>query len=453
MGYYDPLRDYLMGCHSDEVALTFAEVEAILERALPASARKYDAWWANLGDDVSTRHSHARSWHDAGYRARANRTAGTVVFRRADPPGSAGLSPAGLPDDGHTIALIACAKQKEAYPCPARELYAPSTLFSLSYRYAKTCAERVYILSAKHGLVDEDAVLEPYDETLNDMPAEARKAWADRVLGQLAQVCDTRADHFIILAGRNYYEYLLPGLKNVTLPLGNLPLGKRIELLNRLSVRFDSAPSGAEGAALWLHRLFERLPRYEWQDIDDIPFEDGVYIVYERGETYHGYARVVHVGAHTSPGRLKQRLMDHFQREDRNASILRRNIGRALLNRAKDPYLDIWSLDTSRYPNRDREQSRTQRQVEQDVSAYMRVNMAFSVIPMAPTEARLRLKAAIIATLHQAEDFAPSDGWLGQHSPEQAIRESGLWLKQALDADPLTADESLRLARLIAPGI
>ena len=127
MGYYDPLRDYLMGCHSDEVALTFAEVEAILERALPTSARKYDAWWANLGDDVSTRHSHARSWHDAGYRARANRTAGTVVFRRADPPGSAGLSPAGIPDDGHTIALIACAKQKEAYPCPARELYAPST--------------------------------------------------------------------------------------------------------------------------------------------------------------------------------------------------------------------------------------------------------------------------------------------------------------------------------------
>ena len=452
MGYYDPLRDYLMGCDSDEVTLTFAQVEAILERALPASARKYDAWWANLGDDASTRHSHARSWHAAGYLARANRAEGTVVFRRADPPASAERPPAGTPEEERTVALIACAKQTEAYPCPANALYAPSTLFSLSYRYAKTCADRVYILSAKYGLLDEDAVVEPYDETLDDLPAEARQAWADRVLGQLEQVCDTQADHFIILADRNYYEYLLPELKNVTLPLGNLPLGKRIELLNRLNVRFDSAPSGAEGAALWLHRLLERLPRYEWQDIDDIPFEDGVYIIYERGETYHGYARVVHAGAHTAPGRLKQRLMDHFQREDRNASILRKNIGKALLNRAKDPYLDIWSLDTSRYPNRDRENSRTQRQVEQDVSAYMRVNMAFSVIPMAPAEARLRLKAAIIATLHQAEDFAPSDGWLGRHSPEQAIRESGLWLKQALDAEPLTADESLRLARLIAPG-
>ena len=452
MGYYDPLRDYLMDCDSDEVTLTFAQVEAILGRALPASAWKYDAWWANLGDDASTWHSHARSWHAAGYRVRADRAKGTVVFRRADPPASADPALAGTPEEERTIALVACAKQKEAYPCPASKLYAPSTLFSLSYRYAKTCAERVYILSAKYGLVEEDAVIEPYDETLDDLPAEARRAWANRVLGQLEQVCDTQADHFIILAGREYYEYLLPGLKNVTLPLGNLPLGKRIELLNRLNVRLDSAPSGAEGAALWLHRLLERLPRYEWQDIDDIPFEDGVYIIYERGETYHGYARVVHVGAHTSPGRLKQRLMDHFQREDRNASILRKNIGKALLNRAKDPYLDIWSLDTSRYPNRDRENSRTQRQVEQDVSAYMRINMAFSVIPMAPAEARLRLKAAIIATLHQAEDFAPSDGWLGRHSPEKAIRESGLWLKQALDAEPLTADESLRLARLIAPG-
>jgi hypothetical protein len=281
---------------------------------------------------------------------------------------------------------------------------------------------------------------------------EARKAWSARVLEQLAGVCDLDADHFIILAGRNYYEYLLPGLKNVTLPLGNLPMGKRLELLHRLTAPFSEPPNGAEGAALWLHRLFDRLRRYDWQGIDDIPFEDGVYIIYERGETYHGYARVVHVGAHTSPGRLKQRLMDHFQREDRNASILRKNIGKALLNRAKDPYLDIWSLDTSRAPNKDREDPRTAARVERDVSAYMRVNLSFSVIPVASVDARQRLKAAIIATLHQAKDFAPSDGWLGHHSPEAQIRESGLWLKQGMDAAPLTADESLLLARIIVPG-
>lgn len=451
MGYYDPLRDYLTGCDGEEVVLTFTRIEEILGRSLPASARKYDAWWANVGDGAATRHSHARSWHTAGYRARVDRAAGKVVFYRATQTSGAEdvSAPSGQQDGGQIVALIACAKQKQDAPCRAAELYAPSTLFSLSYAYARRLTDRIYILSAKHGLVPEDAVIAPYDETLNDMSPEQRKSWAEGVLSQLGQVCDLRRDQFIILAGRNYYEYLLSGLTNVTLPLGNLPLGKRIELLHRLNACFEEAPSGAEGAALWLHRLFERLPRYGWRDIDAIPFEDGIVIVYERGETYRGYARVVHVGTHTAPGRLKQRLKDHFERENRNASIFRKNIGKALLNRAKDPYLDIWSLDTSRIPNRDREDPRTAARVERDVSAYMRVNLSFSVIPVASVESRQRLGSAIIATLHQAKDFAPSDSWLGHYSPESEIRESGLWQKRDLEANPLTADESLQLARIV----
>ena len=455
MGYYDPLKDYLMGCDSDEVVLTFARIEEILGRALPASARKYDAWWANVGDDADTRHSHARSWHAAGYRARADRAGGTVVFYRAARPSrdEVAPSPDAPRDGGRVVALIACAGSGQDDPGDAAVPDAPGTLFSLSHAYARTLTERIYLLSAKRGLVPEDALVAPCDESLNDMSADGRRAWAEGVLAQLGQVCDTQRDQFIILAGRNHYEYLLPGLANVTLPLGNLPLGKRIDLLYRLNASFEEAPSGAEGAALWLHRLFERLPRYEWRDIDAIPFEDGITIVYERGETYRGFARVVRVGANTDPGRLKQRLADHFDREDRNASPFRRDIGGALLNRAKDPYLDIWSLDTSGQPDREREDFRTAARVERDVSAYMRVNLAFSVIPVASAESRLRLGSAIIATLHQAKDFAPSDGWLGHYSTEPEIRASGLWQKRALDADPLTADESLQLARIIVPGI
>ena len=455
MGYFDPLREYLKGCDGDEVALTFARIEEILGRELPDSARKYDAWWANVGDGTATQHSHARSWHAAGYRAQVDRAGGTVVFYRMAQPSKDEAAPAAaVPrDNGQVIALIACAGQQQDGSSPAAEMYAPGTLFSLSCAYARTLTDRVYILSAKRGLMQEDAGIALHDGTLNDMSADGRRAWAEGVLSQLGQVCDLQRDQFIILAGRSEYEYLLPGLVNVTLPLGNLPLGKRIELLHRLNTNFEEAPSGAEGAALWLHRLFERLPRYEWRDIDAIPFEDGITIVYERGETYRGFARVVRVGANTDPGRLKQRLADHFDREDRNASPFRRHIGRALLNRAKDPYLDIWSLDTSGQPDREREDFRTAARVERDVSAYMRVNLAFSVIPVASAESRLRLGSAIIATLHQAKDFAPSDGWLGHYSTEPEIRASGLWQKRALDADPLTADESLQLARIIVPGI
>ena len=68
------------------------------------------------------------------------------------------------------IALISCSKSKQNYPCPARELYAPSQLFSLSYQYAKKVADEVYVLSARYGLLAEEDVVAPYDLTLTDLP-------------------------------------------------------------------------------------------------------------------------------------------------------------------------------------------------------------------------------------------------------------------------------------------
>ena len=451
MGKYDPLRDYLLGCDSDHITLSFAEIEAIIGYALPPSAGAHDAWWANSKEGTPSGHSHARAWLTAGYRARADREAGTVRFSRPDAPKEVSeQGPVPHPDDpapGRRIALIGCAKQKRDRPCPAREMYAPSTLFSLSYRYARQNADRVYILSAKYGLVPEDAVIEPYDETLNGQPPARRREWSEKVLDQLARECDIREDHFILLAGRDYCEYLLPRLPHATLPLGRLPLGKRIEFLHRHT---GGNADGAGYAALRLHQLFERLPRYSWKNIDAIPFENGIYIVYERGETFQGYARVVRVGTHTSQNRLKQRLKDHFVREDHNASIFRKNIGKALLRRARDPYLETWSLDTSRPGNIDRANRMLEAQIENSVSDYMRKNLCFSVFPVETAEERLRLEEAIIATLHRAEDFRASDTWLGLDSPEREIRESGMWLKQCLNAAPLTPVEALRLQHILS---
>ena len=83
------------------------------------------------------------------------------------------------------IALISCSKAKKNEPCPAHELYSPSDLFSLSYQYAKQNADKIYILSAKYGLVAEDRILEPYDQTLNDMRRQQQLSWANSVLWDL----------------------------------------------------------------------------------------------------------------------------------------------------------------------------------------------------------------------------------------------------------------------------
>ena len=88
------------------------------------------------------------------------------------------------------IALISCSKSKQNYPCPARELYAPSQLFSLSYQYAKKVADEVYVLSARYGLLAEEDVVAPYDLTLTDLPEHRQRDWANYVLRQMGERLD-----------------------------------------------------------------------------------------------------------------------------------------------------------------------------------------------------------------------------------------------------------------------
>lgn len=57
------LGEYLQGLSSRSVVLTFVEVEQIVGRSLPPSARRHRAWWAN---DAS--HAQARQWLDAAWR-------------------------------------------------------------------------------------------------------------------------------------------------------------------------------------------------------------------------------------------------------------------------------------------------------------------------------------------------------------------------------------------------
>ena len=61
---YDPLYDHLVNHPETVIALSFSEIERILGFALPASARRYQAWWANEREGT---HSHARSWLEASY--------------------------------------------------------------------------------------------------------------------------------------------------------------------------------------------------------------------------------------------------------------------------------------------------------------------------------------------------------------------------------------------------
>lgn len=77
---YDRLRRHLNVRTAGSVVMSFREIETILGSKLPASARKYSAWWAN--EEGETSHVQARAWMDAGRRATVNLTAETVEFSK-----------------------------------------------------------------------------------------------------------------------------------------------------------------------------------------------------------------------------------------------------------------------------------------------------------------------------------------------------------------------------------
>ena len=101
-GKYGRLSEYLSSLTSQEWRTSFAEIESILGFRLPASARRYSAWWANERCENGT-HSHARAWMNAGWEtARVNLAGETLVFRRVGyRPGS----PSRVPSGGHGLDL------------------------------------------------------------------------------------------------------------------------------------------------------------------------------------------------------------------------------------------------------------------------------------------------------------------------------------------------------------
>ena len=67
------------------------------------------------------------------------------------------------------IVLISCTKKKKDCRCAAWELYSASELFKKELVYARelTTDNNIYVLSAKHGLIQLTDELDPYNQTLN----------------------------------------------------------------------------------------------------------------------------------------------------------------------------------------------------------------------------------------------------------------------------------------------
>ena len=179
---------------------------------------------------------------------------------------------------------------------------------------------------------------------------------------------------------------------------------------------------------------------------------NGVYVLFEKGELGHGGMRIVRIGSHTGADKLPSRMTEHTTK-NKDRSIFRKNIGRALLNKAGDPFLEQWNFDLTSRAKRTHYgplvDATLQSQVEEQVSQYFLENFTFSVISIDAKVARLDFEKRAIATIAQCPHCRPSPSWLGNFSPLPAIRDSGLWLKQHLAGEPLNSADLAWLDEIV----
>ena len=121
------------------------------------------------------------------------------------------------------IILLMCGKNKEKYKTKAKNLY-NSERFKLSLEYANTLAneKNIFILSAKHGLVELETELIPYDKSVYDMTIIEKTEWVKMIITKIKSKMNLDIYNFVFLTDDFYCEYFPQYLKNVEMPLQGL---------------------------------------------------------------------------------------------------------------------------------------------------------------------------------------------------------------------------------------
>lgn len=418
-----------------------------------------------------------------------------------DPSADCGKSAGSAPDDSGTehapdatdsakelpavdLCLVSCVGQKGRSPAPAKDLYL-SDWFIKARRVVEREGWRWFVLSAKHGLLDPEEQVAPYEKTLNTMSADERRSWASEAWQALEpHLAGVRS--VVFFAGQKYREHLEPRLRDlgieVRVPMEGLRIGEQRAWLK---CRLDDPMTRGSGSSRVADtvRFYELLGRIEERvcgrrilaECDgsmDWP-KRGVYFFFEEGEERGGSGagdRVVRIGTHAltenSKTTLWERLRQHRGNEDgcggnHRGSIFRLLVGVSLARRGdcvlppswgngSDPGAAARRLGATRA-----EVTEAEADLERRVSATIgRMPFLWLCVPDAPgpESARGRIERGAIALLSNAGSPAAdpaSRNWLGAHCDRQQVRTSGLWNNNHVEEryDPRFLDEMEALVR------
>ncbi len=380
------------------------------------------------------------------------------------------------------LVIVPCGQQKiwgkhpNAGSTLAKDAYI-GTPFKVNRAFAERFGHRWLILSAKYGFIEpEFPIPGPYNVTFK------RRSSGPISIAELKEQVGALAlnefDCVVGLGGKEYRQAIEQAFESTGMPLrfpvAGLSIGRAMQSLrkamtvnrsffearartarnvNETPATIDMALESACETCVSLHALLNGLRRFRFPfDVEQIP-RNGIYVLFEDGECAHGVERIVRVGTHTGDRQLRSRLVQHFVKERKDRSIFRKNVGRCLLRRDGDAFADSWEIDLTTRAAREKYEDRVdparQKEIEIQVTDYMRAHFSFAVFEVTTKAQRLELESKIASTVSLCKSCGPSQTWLGIHSPNSKIRTSGLWQVNELYKTPLSAADFTELRALI----
>ncbi|MGD0318948.1 MAG: hypothetical protein ABSB56_04570 [Nitrososphaerales archaeon] len=222
----------------------------------------------------------------------------------------------------------------------------------------------------------------------------------------------------------------------------------------------------------WLHRKLAELPspiRFPFE-LKDLP-KNGIYFFYEDGEKWghgSGEPRIVRIGTHKD-GNFQSRISEHYLVKGASAmsftkdnpapkdrSIFRKNLGRAILNKDKDQYLEEWNIDFTTHQNKvdfgSKRDIEKERSLESQITKVLRSSFSFRFILFEGEAERMGsegLESRLISTVARCGLCSSSKGWLGRQSPDKRISNGKLWLVQHLKSNGLDTKDEHAVAAVV----
>lgn len=142
------------------------------------------------------------------------------------------------------VIIIPCVAHKKEVACPAKDMY-DSQYFTACRDYAERYSSRWHIMSAKHGILEPNKVIEPYDMSLSSFTSPQLAEWARGAFLQFVQIYpmyNFRLNHnfyVVIVGGQLYRKILVPLLRGygyrVDVPFDGLGIGEQISAMRMLA--------------------------------------------------------------------------------------------------------------------------------------------------------------------------------------------------------------------------